>query len=178
MPPELDPRLREELAQLMRKLGLGPHAAFDDVLARLREQSGELSDLETSLLFLDEWRGQYLKSEIALAVAPAAVRAPVRLYARGLQIIGQHKARGDKQSRQQSELVAQGDSAAAHHGPEQHGNQPEQQARTLDNGVLCAEHPILPVQPDTQAAGNEQQQPEQSTRHCRAQPAHQGIMVL
>ena len=61
VPPELDPRLREELAQLMRKLGLGPHAAFDDVLARLREQSGELSDLETSLLFLDEWRGQYLK---------------------------------------------------------------------------------------------------------------------
>ena len=45
----------------MRKLGLGPHAAFDDVLARLREQSGVLSDLETSLLFLDEWRGQYLK---------------------------------------------------------------------------------------------------------------------
>ena len=60
-PPELGPQLREELAQLMRKLGLGPHAAFDDVLARLREQSGALSDLETSLLFLDEWRGQYLK---------------------------------------------------------------------------------------------------------------------
>lgn len=61
VPPELDPQLQEELAQLMRKLGLGPHAAFDDVLARLREQSGALSDLETSLLFLDEWRGQYLK---------------------------------------------------------------------------------------------------------------------
>ena len=60
-PPELGPQLREDLAQLMRKLGLGPHAAFDDVLARLREQSGALSDLETSLLFLDEWRGQYLK---------------------------------------------------------------------------------------------------------------------
>lgn len=60
-PPELDPQLREELAQLTQKLGLGPHASFDDVLAHLREQSGALSELETSLLFLDEWRGQYLK---------------------------------------------------------------------------------------------------------------------
>ncbi|MGE9986044.1 CgeB family protein [Desulfovibrio sp. SGI.169] len=60
-PPELDPQLLEELAQLTRRLGLGPHASFDDVLARLREQSGALNELETSLLFLDEWRGQYLK---------------------------------------------------------------------------------------------------------------------
>ncbi len=60
-PPELDPSLQEELAQLTRKLGLGPHASFEDMLARLREQSGPLSELETSLLFLDEWRNQYLK---------------------------------------------------------------------------------------------------------------------
>ncbi|WP_027719818.1 glycosyltransferase [uncultured Desulfovibrio sp.] len=60
-PPELDPQLREELAQLTQKLGLGPHASFDDVLVHLRGQSGALSELETSLLFLDEWRGQYLK---------------------------------------------------------------------------------------------------------------------
>lgn len=59
--PELDPAMREELDQLARTLGLGPHASFEDVLARLRERSGALSDLETSLLFLDEWRKQYLK---------------------------------------------------------------------------------------------------------------------
>lgn len=59
--PELPLEVQKELTHLIRKLGLGPHASFEDVLARLREQSGALSDLETSLLFLDEWRKQYLK---------------------------------------------------------------------------------------------------------------------
>ena len=51
VPPELDPRLREELAQLMRSQAFCPHAAFDDVLVRLREQSGELSDLKPACFF-------------------------------------------------------------------------------------------------------------------------------
>ena len=34
-------------------------ASFDEVIARLRNQSGELESLEAGLLFLDEWRKQY-----------------------------------------------------------------------------------------------------------------------
>ncbi|MDR2820263.1 MAG: glycosyltransferase [Desulfovibrio sp.] len=58
--PEFMPEFQEELEQLRHTLGLGPHASFDDVIARLREQRGCLNDAETALLFLDEWRKQYL----------------------------------------------------------------------------------------------------------------------
>ncbi|MBQ3060524.1 MAG: glycosyltransferase [Desulfovibrio sp.] len=56
----LDPVLREALARLLRKLGLGNQASLDDVLTRLRQQTGALDELEASLLFLDAWRRQYL----------------------------------------------------------------------------------------------------------------------
>ena len=61
--PDVGAELQEKLEYLAHKLGLGPHAAFDDVIARLRQQSGALSELETSLLFLDEWRKQYLPKQ-------------------------------------------------------------------------------------------------------------------
>lgn len=57
----LPPAMQEEVTKLLRELNLGPNAAFDDVLANLRRRSGELSEIETSLLFLDEWRKEYLK---------------------------------------------------------------------------------------------------------------------
>ncbi len=59
--PDLDAPLREELARLTAGLGLPPHAAFADVMDRLRRRTGPLSEAETSLLFLDEWRKQYKK---------------------------------------------------------------------------------------------------------------------
>ena len=48
-----------ELKSLLDSYGLGPNASLDDVISRLREKSGQLSELETSLLFLDEWKKQY-----------------------------------------------------------------------------------------------------------------------
>ena len=59
--PALDAPLREELARLTAGLGLPPHAAFADVMDRLRRRTGPLNEAETSLLFLDEWRKQYKK---------------------------------------------------------------------------------------------------------------------
>ena len=58
-PPDIPEALRTELAALLRRLDLPPQAAFADVVTRLRQESGVLGSLETSLLFLDEWRKQY-----------------------------------------------------------------------------------------------------------------------
>lgn len=51
--------LQAELVPLLANLGLGPNANFLDVSDALRRRSGELSEIETALLFLDEWRKQY-----------------------------------------------------------------------------------------------------------------------
>lgn len=51
----------EATAELLRTLGLGPHASFEDAVAQLRARSGVLGEAETALLFLDEWRKQYCK---------------------------------------------------------------------------------------------------------------------
>lgn len=58
---DVPPELRTELAQVIKKLGLTPEAPFADVAAALRSQSGELDDVETAILFLDEWQKQYKK---------------------------------------------------------------------------------------------------------------------
>lgn len=57
----ISPETAAEIRKLAEKLGLSPDAAFDDVVARLRQQSGELDATETAILFLDEWRKQYRK---------------------------------------------------------------------------------------------------------------------
>lgn len=57
----LDTPLREELTRLTASLRLPPHAAFADVMDRLRQRTGPLNETETSLLFLDEWHKQYRK---------------------------------------------------------------------------------------------------------------------
>jgi spore maturation protein CgeB len=54
--------LRVELADLLAGLGLPENAEMEDVMLRLRQRSGVLSPLETSLLFLDEWRKLYKKA--------------------------------------------------------------------------------------------------------------------
>ncbi|MBF0481750.1 MAG: glycosyltransferase [Desulfovibrionaceae bacterium] len=53
--------LRGEVAGLLDRLGLPQNAAFEDLTWALRREQGKLTSLETSLLFLDEWRKQYVK---------------------------------------------------------------------------------------------------------------------
>ncbi|MBB5143745.1 spore maturation protein CgeB [Desulfovibrio intestinalis] len=65
LPPDLTPELAADLAATMsrtvERLGLGPNADFDSVVTALRARSGVLDEMETCLLFLDEWRKQYTK---------------------------------------------------------------------------------------------------------------------
>lgn len=58
----LPPSIAGEAVALLERLDLPGNAAFDDVLWALRQQQGTLTDLETALLFLDEWKKQYLNS--------------------------------------------------------------------------------------------------------------------
>ena len=51
--------LRDETAQLLRDLSLPGDVTFPDLIAAVRARQGRLTPLETSLLFLDEWRRQY-----------------------------------------------------------------------------------------------------------------------
>jgi len=62
LPADLPQKLRMELADLLAGLGLPENAELEDVMLRLRQRSGVLSSLETSLLFLDEWRKLYKKT--------------------------------------------------------------------------------------------------------------------
>lgn len=59
--PDLNPEIKARLMDLMGRLGLSPQASFQDVVARLRQQSGKLDEIETAILFLDEWNKQYKK---------------------------------------------------------------------------------------------------------------------
>lgn len=61
MPPELTPQMRDDLAGMVSGLGLGPHAGFEEVITALRARSGALTETESALLFLDEWRRQYCR---------------------------------------------------------------------------------------------------------------------
>ena len=58
----LPENLRAEVAGLISRLGLPQNAAFGDLIWALRREQGKLTSLETSLLFLDEWRKQYVKT--------------------------------------------------------------------------------------------------------------------
>ncbi len=61
LPEELPENMREELGALLDSVHLPADAAFVDLIARIRQRTGVLSPLETTLLFLDEWRKQYTK---------------------------------------------------------------------------------------------------------------------
>ncbi|KUG28151.1 cgeb family protein [hydrocarbon metagenome] len=56
---ELPEGLRRELSGLLGELGLPGDAGFADVVTAVRSRQGQLTELETALLFLDEWRKQY-----------------------------------------------------------------------------------------------------------------------
>lgn len=57
----METEMAEKLRDLASDLGLSPTADFADIVARLRQKSGVLNELETGILFLDEWRKQYGK---------------------------------------------------------------------------------------------------------------------
>lgn len=57
----LSEEMKERLKSLAKKLRLPVSASFEDVISRLRQQSGKLDETETALLFLDEWAAQFKK---------------------------------------------------------------------------------------------------------------------
>jgi spore maturation protein CgeB len=57
----LPPELAEEIGALVSGLGLPADVSFADLVWALRQRSGALSDMETAVLFLDEWRKTYVK---------------------------------------------------------------------------------------------------------------------
>ncbi len=59
LPEDLPPALASELAELFGRLNLSVNADFADVIAAVRGRQGELTGIETALLFLDEWQKQY-----------------------------------------------------------------------------------------------------------------------
>ena len=58
-PEGFPPELRDKVSALLERLELPPDTNFDDLVWSLRQQQGVLDELETSILFLDEWRKQY-----------------------------------------------------------------------------------------------------------------------
>lgn len=55
----LSPDLRAQVDALLQDLDLRPTVRFEDLIWAIRQRQGTLSELETALLFLDEWRKQY-----------------------------------------------------------------------------------------------------------------------
>jgi spore maturation protein CgeB len=58
---EADPELRSRIEELLDKYKLSYAVGFEDLVFHIRRAEGRLDDLETSLLFLDEWKKQYQK---------------------------------------------------------------------------------------------------------------------
>jgi spore maturation protein CgeB len=58
-PDDMPEGMRREISQLLETLHMNADAGFDDVITALRAKSGRLSDVETALLFLDEWKKLY-----------------------------------------------------------------------------------------------------------------------
>ncbi|WP_147821436.1 CgeB family protein [Salidesulfovibrio onnuriiensis] len=58
---EFPPELRQAIARLLQELKLPEDVGFEDLVWAIRQQQGTLSDLDTSILFLDEWRKLYGK---------------------------------------------------------------------------------------------------------------------
>lgn len=56
---ELPESYRKELDALLQRLRLPPDVSFEDLTWTLRQQQGVLSEMETAILFLEEWRKEY-----------------------------------------------------------------------------------------------------------------------
>lgn len=55
----LPPEFRSQVSAMLDELGLTSQASFDDLLTAIKARQGALSELDTALLFLEEWRKQY-----------------------------------------------------------------------------------------------------------------------
>ncbi len=60
-PESMPEDMQQAVSDLLDDLGLPHSAGFDDLLTALRSKSGQLSDVEAALLFLDEWQKLYKK---------------------------------------------------------------------------------------------------------------------
>lgn len=58
---DFPPELVNDIQELLGKLGLPETVSFEDLVWSIRQQQGTLSDLDTAILFLDEWRQLYKK---------------------------------------------------------------------------------------------------------------------
>lgn len=56
---DLPEELRAQLQDLLDRLGMSANTSFADLVQAVRQQQGRLSELETAILFLDEWQKQY-----------------------------------------------------------------------------------------------------------------------
>ncbi|NDV19141.1 glycosyltransferase [Pseudodesulfovibrio sp. JC047] len=56
------PELQRDIRALIEQLGLPDDVSFKDLIWAVRQQQGKLSDLDTALLFLDEWQKLYTSS--------------------------------------------------------------------------------------------------------------------
>lgn len=58
---DLPEEIKKEMGEITKKLKLPLDASFEDIIGRLKQQSGRLTEAETALLFLDEWAKQFKK---------------------------------------------------------------------------------------------------------------------
>ncbi|QGY41191.1 glycosyltransferase [Pseudodesulfovibrio cashew] len=58
---QLPPELAADIGLLLGRLGLPDDVSFPDLVWAVRQQQGKLSDLDTAILFLDEWQKLYFK---------------------------------------------------------------------------------------------------------------------
>jgi spore maturation protein CgeB len=58
---DFPPELQTDIRALLARLGLPEDVSFEDLVWAVRQQRGRLDDLDTAVLFLDEWRKLYKK---------------------------------------------------------------------------------------------------------------------
>ncbi|MCJ2163856.1 MULTISPECIES: glycosyltransferase [unclassified Pseudodesulfovibrio] len=58
------PELEKDIRNLLGKLSLPNDVSFEDLVWAVRQQQGTLSDLDTAILFLDEWQKLYKKKHL------------------------------------------------------------------------------------------------------------------
>jgi spore maturation protein CgeB len=59
----LPPELAQDISALLDRLALPANTSFEDLVWAIRQQQGKLGELDTAVLFLDEWRKLYSKKE-------------------------------------------------------------------------------------------------------------------
>ncbi len=59
LPNELNDNIKQDIEKLFEKYNLSPNADFNEILNTIKQREGELSEIETALLFLEEWKKFY-----------------------------------------------------------------------------------------------------------------------